>query len=160
MGSFTKWPLALALMMWRMLVSHTWFRVPGPPAIQCAALKSWEWAWGRGYVCTLCIISLTRISGRRVHSHPTLTQEGRPCRQSCAKSIDVDCIALFVLCRSPCCSCCRVHCWSRRWANADSSLCSQWEVPPLGWTSLLGPGCGLSGIYWWVGVINTMLVKL
>ena len=30
----------------------TWFCIQGPPAFQCTTLKSWEWAWGRGYVYT------------------------------------------------------------------------------------------------------------
>ena len=34
-------------------LSITWLHVPGPPAFQRATLKSWEWAWGRGYVYVL-----------------------------------------------------------------------------------------------------------
>ena len=28
----------------------TWRRIPGPPVFQRETLKSWEWAWGRGYL--------------------------------------------------------------------------------------------------------------
>ena len=62
------------------MTSRTWFRVPGPLALQRATLKSWEWPGLRGYTHTHthCTLHNTIHFGEVILSGNTLKRHSPP----------------------------------------------------------------------------------